>query len=330
MSKQELRSGKDRVLEASTIKRMKFLCFEYELIKAKKHTQFCFVSEFYKFHNVKRQNFIKFYNRYKSSNCENDLLPQKRGAKYQARRTLPHIEQQVICLRKSGLNRFEIHADLQISATEIRPSFTTIYNLTKKHGMNKLQPKMKEEKRKIIKERAGELGHMDCHYLPKGIVENDDKRYYLVGLIDHKTSLAWCEVVPEITSLNVMFSTMKLLNLFKKEFGFDFENIITDNGSEFGGGSKNPEVIQSNPFMRLLFELKIKHRNTRPYRPQTNGKIERFWKTIEEDLLHEMVFDSPEHLQNEVFEYMTYYNYARPHSAANGKTPSHMIGKNIQ
>ena len=204
-----------------------------------------------------------------------------------------------------------------------------IYNISKKHGLNKLQPKMKEEKRKIIKERAGELGHIDCHYLPKGIISGDNKRYFLVGLIDHKTSLAWCEVIPELTSLNVMFSTMKILNLFKKEFGFDFEAILTDNGSEFGSGSNDVAAIQKNPFMRLLFELEVKHKKTKPYRPQTNGKIERFWKTIEEDLLHEMVFDSLKHLQDEVFEYMVYYNYARPHQAANGKTPSHLIGKNI-
>jgi hypothetical protein len=329
MSKQELRSGKDRVLEASTVKRMEFLCSEYELIKTKKHSRFCFVTEFYDFHQLTRQNFIKFYNRYKASGLSSDLLPQKRGAKYKTRRTLPHIEQQVIDLRKKGLNRFEIHMDLHLSEGETRPCPSTIYAISKKHELHQLKPKMKEEKRKIIKEKAGELGHMDCHYLPKGMVAGDNKRYFLVGLIDHKTSLAWCEVISDITSLNVMFSTMKLLNLFKKEFGFDFEAILTDNGAEFGSGSKNPETIQKNPFMRLLAELKIKHRRTKPYRPQTNGKIERFWKTIEEDLLHEMVFESLEHLKNEVFEYMVYYNYARPHQAANGKTPSHMIGKNI-
>jgi len=315
MSKRELRTGKDRVLEASTIKRMQFLCGEYELIKARQHQRFCFVTEFYEFHNLKRQNFIKFYNRYKIGGNLEALLPQKRGAKYKTRRTLLHIEQQVIELRQKGLNRFEIHADLSIITNEIRPCPTTIYNIMKKYGMNKLNPKMQVEKREIITERAGKLGHIDCHYLPKGIIEGDKKRYYLVGLIDHKTSLAWCEVVADITSLNVMFYCMKILNLFKKEFEFGFETIITDNGAEFGGGNKKPEVIQKNPFTRMLFELNINHRNTRPYRPQTNGKIERFWRTIEDDLFHEMVFDSMEHMKNELFEYMVYYNYARPHQA---------------
>jgi hypothetical protein len=43
---------------------------------------------------------------------------------------------------------------------------------------------MKENKRHIIKERAGELGHIDCHYLSKDIIVNSSKRYYLVCVID--------------------------------------------------------------------------------------------------------------------------------------------------
>ena len=50
--------------------------------------------------------------------------------------------------------------------------------------MNRLTKPMKETKRKIIKEKVGDMGHIDCHYLPKGIVANSDKRMYVVGVID--------------------------------------------------------------------------------------------------------------------------------------------------
>ena len=56
-------------------------------------------------------------------------------------------------------------------------------------------------------------------------------------------------------------------------------------------------------------ELGIKHRYTRPYRPQTNGKVERFWRTLNEDLLESLV------------EYLLYYNTQRPHQGLGGKTP---------
>ncbi len=42
----------------------------------------------------------------------------------------------------------------------------------------------------------------------------------------------------------------------------------------------------------MFQEMGITHRYTRPYRPQTNGKIERFWRTLSEDLLDETTFES--------------------------------------
>ena len=59
-------------------------------------------------------------------------------------------------------------------------------------------------------------------------------------------------------------------------------------------------------------ETGIKHRYIRSYRLQTNGKIERFLKTIEEDLLAGTYFQSMEHLQEELTEYLYYYNHHRP------------------
>ena len=48
-------------------------------------------------------------------------------------------------------------------------------------------------------------------------------------------------------------------------------------------------------------ELGIKRRYTRPYRPQANGKVERFWRTLNEDLLHETTFESVEELKEELW-----------------------------
>ena len=66
------------------------------------------------------------------------------------------------------------------------------------------------------------------------------------------------------------------INLLNAEYGLQFEAILTDNGPEVASRTK-PE---QHPFERMLRELGIKHRYTRPYRPQTNGKVERFWRTL--------------------------------------------------
>ena len=72
-------------------------------------------------------------------------------------------------------------------------------------------------------------------------------------------------------------------------------------------------------------EIGIKHRYTKPYRPQTNGKVERFWRTLSEDLIAETDFDSIEELKDELMQYLVYYNIKRPHQGINGKTPVEMM-----
>ena len=129
--------------------------------------------------------------------------------------------------------------------------------------MNKLNPKMKENKRRIIKEKSGELGHIDSHHLSKDIIVSEGKRCYLVCVIDDCTRLAWAEVVEDIRSLTVMFSTLRILNLLNKRYELRFEEMMSDNGPEFC--SRNNKLF--HPFERMLLELGVRHRYTRPYRP---------------------------------------------------------------
>jgi transposase InsO family protein len=71
----------------------------------------------------------------------------------------------------------------------------------------------------------------------------------------------------------------------------------------------------------MLIELGIKHRYTRPYRPQINGKVERFWRTLDDDVIDGATFDNLGHFANELFEHVIYYNNFRPRHALGGKTP---------
>jgi len=83
----------------------------------------------------------------------------------------------------------------------------------------------------------------------------------------------------------------------------------------------NPAKKKERPFERMLLEMGIKHRYTRSYKPQTNGKVERFRRTIEEDLFEETTFDSVDHIKQELLERLIYYNRERPRQAPDGKTP---------
>ncbi len=311
------RNTEDKTLERNYIQKWRFLISEYEKVKKKQHPQFRFVGDFYKFHSTNRQTFLKYYNRFKQDGSGFSLLPKKRGPKWKSRRPLAFIEQKVIEQRVKGINRYEIYAILKPILKKHTPSASGIYNICKRAGLNRLTKPMKQNKRKIIKERAGEMGHIDCHHLPKELVLNDSKKRFLVCVVDSCSRIAWADVVEDVKSLTVMFTTLKLLNLINAEYGIQFEELLTDNGSEFA--SRNNK--EGHPFERMLVELGITHRYTRPYRPQTNGKVERFWRTIEDDLIRETTFDSIKEFKDELVQYLIYYNNQRPHQGINSDTP---------
>jgi hypothetical protein len=179
----------------------------------------------------------------------------------------------------------------------------------------------RKEINRIIKDNIGDMGHIDCHYLPKNILENNFKdRYYLIELIDDRSRIISLELSKDIQSITVMFKTLNMINFLRNIYSIEFKEILTDNGSEFGGGREKKNKY-TNPFERLLKELNIKHRYTKPYNPQTNGKIERLWRTINDELLDGIVFNDEQHLKDELMKYIIYFNEYRPHSSLEGKTP---------
>ena len=312
-------NSKDDTIKRNYLQKYRFLIREYELVKSNKHPKFRFVKDFHKAHNTDRRTFLKYYNRFKQSGKESDLLPMKRGPRWKSRRTIPFIENKVIELREKGLNRYEIVSILKPKLNTFTPSASGVYNIIKRKGLNRLSPKMKANKRKIIKEKAGELGHLDTHYLSKDIIQGANKRLYLVCVIDSCTRIAWAEVVDDIKALTVMFASLKCLNILADHYNIKFKEVLTDNGPEFGPRVSKKKM--EHPFERMLIELGIKHRYTKPYRPQTNGKVERLWRTLEDDLLRETSFDSLDELKEELLQYLYYYNTERPHQALGGISP---------
>lgn len=312
-------NAQDETIKRNYLQKYRFLIREYESVKARGHSNFRFVKEFYAFHDTDPRSFLKYYNRFKQSGKKEDLLPQKRGPKWKTRRPLPYIENQVKALRQQGMNRYEITHVLKPKLKGATPSPSGVYNILRRQGLNRLKPVMKANKRQIIKKKAGELGHIDTHTLSKCLIAGDSRHRYLVCVVDSCTRIAWAEVVDDIKALTVMFATLRCLNIISDRYQIRFKEVLTDNGPEMG--IKSSASKAEHPFERMLMELGIKHRYTRPYRPQTNGKVERFWRTLEDDLLHETTFESPAELQEELLQYLIYYNEHRPHQALGGKTP---------
>jgi transposase InsO family protein len=210
-------------------------------------------------------------------------------------------------------------------------SSTTIYNVFKRNKLNKL-PKSDKEKiirpKRILMDHSGELLNVDLHQLSKGItLVNSNHTYYLLGLVDGYSRVAWVEVLESKKSLDVMFGFLKSFNLLRMEYGIESESVMTDNGSEFGGGSGTQDK-EHHPFERLLLELGITHKYTKPYHPQQNGKVERFWKTLKEDFIEGSLYEDIVDLKDELLGFLVYYNEHRPHSSLGGLTPKEFLEKN--
>lgn len=313
----------DRTLERNQIKL--YLSYKdiYEEVKERRHPTLKTAKEFYERYGLQKQTFHKYYRRYKESGEQEEaLLPRKRspGA---LKRTFfeKEIEEKVIGYRHLGMDRYMIRkilADENNSGGRV-PSSSTIYRICCRYGLGRLTKAAQEEKRRIVSMKAGELGHIDAHYLPKGIVAGSKKKYCVVGLLDDYSRICWLEVVEDLKALSVMFALMDCFLLLKQRYGIQFERVLTDNGRELGAQGATKE---NHPVERLFAYFGVKHTYTRPYRPQTNGKIERFWRTFHEELMEQAEpFASLDALKDEILGYNFYYNEHRPSQTLGGKTP---------
>ena len=146
----------DKTLYRNDVQKWKFLIQEYERVKQKRHPKFRFVTDFYRFHQTHRQTFFKYDHRFRQSGGDQALVPQKRGPKWKSRRVYGSSEQQVLHQRQQGVNRYEICQLLAPKLKRLTPSPSTVYRITRRYGLNRLTPHLREEKRRIVKRHAGE------------------------------------------------------------------------------------------------------------------------------------------------------------------------------
>ncbi len=315
--------GQDSVMERRHINAMLHNIEEYELVKNKQHTSFITAEDFYQAKGLCRQNFLKYYRRFLNSSRDvESLIPKKVGRKFKDElKYLPQIIDKIKLIRQRGYNRFEISRQLR-HQDNILISPSSTYRLMRKLGINQLNPVIKEEVRRIVKMSSGELGHVDIHYVTSGTVKElgKNKKLYLLGIIDSYSRICWLEVIDSIKAINVAFAAMDIMMILKERYGIEFKEMMSDNGSEFAS-KNNPD----HPFERMLSFYNVKHRYTKPFSPKTNGKIERFWKTIEEELLSGEYFETLEEFKHHILGYNLYYNEHRIHQGINNKMPVEMV-----
>lgn len=101
--------------------------------------------------------------------------------------------------------------------------------------------------------------------------------------------------------------------------GVRIERVLTDNGGPY----------RSRPYAATLARLGVRHRRTRPYRPQTNGKAERFIKTLLAEWAYARPYRSNAERLGDLPEWLDFHNHGRPHTALEGLVPYAALVNNL-
>jgi transposase InsO family protein len=211
---------------------------------------------------------------------------------------------------------------------------STVSAVLKRIGMGKLGRLGLEPAQRYERERPGELIHIDVkklgriqggagkrvfgghsHY-NRTFTDRDGKRRNTVGwdavhvAIDDATRLAYAEVLPDEKAATAVEFLRRAVAFFAR-YGITVERVITDNGSPYRSAIHGVAC-------RLLG---IRHLRTRPHRPQTNGKAERFIRTLLGGWAYGAIYASSAERTAALDGWLWTYNHRRRHSAIGRQPP---------
>jgi len=235
---------------------------------------------------------------------------------------IAHQTSQGRALRIERLRRRHRLTAAQIAA-RLRMPRSTVAAVLKRRGLERVSrldprpPVVRYER-----ERPGELLHLDTKKLGRfrkvgHRITGDRRRSHRRGgwefihvCIDDHSRLAYVEVLPDERAETAAAFLKRAIRSYRRR-GVRAEGILTDNAG----------CYVSHRFHDACEDLDVRHLRTRPYRPQTNGKAERFIQT----LLREWAYNRPYRTSNQrtkqLAPWLRYYNQQRPHGALGGGSP---------
>ena len=201
----------------------------------------------------------------------------------------------------------------------------TLSRVLRRHGLHRLAS-LEPPKAPVLRyerELPGELLHLDIKKLGRfakpGVRATGDRSQRNPGAgveslhvaIDDHSRFAFVSLHPDEKIPSARAVLLQAV-AYDKLHGITIARLLTDRGSTY----------RSKLFAATCLQLGIKHRFTRPYRPQTNGKAERFIQTITREWAYARSYNSSDHRASFLPYYLHDYNFHRPHSALNSLPPS--------
>jgi transposase InsO family protein len=278
---------------------------------------------------VSRQTGSKWWARARSG----ELADRSSRVRHQPRQH-PHEVVAALCQRRLETR----HGPLPLAWATGMPA-STVYAVLRRAGLARLDrltprpPVVRYER-----ERPGELVHLDTKRLGRigpggghrihGRSEKDRHRgigwnHVHVAVDDH-SRIAYAEELGDESPATTVAFLDRAIGHFAAQ-GITVERVLTDNGTAY----------RSRLFIAACAERGIARRRTRPYRPQTNGKAERFIRTLLGEWAYARPFMTTGERQARLPVFLDFYNRARPHWSLAGQPPisrapvNNLMGQNI-
>jgi transposase InsO family protein len=133
---------------------------------------------------------------------------------------------------------------------------------------------------------------------------------YVHTVIDDHSRVAYAEICTDERAATAIGVLQRAVAWYA-EHGISVERVLSDNGSAY----------VSHAWQEACQQLGITAKRTKPYRPQTNGKIERFHRTLADGWAYARLYDSTDQRNTALPQWLHFYNHHRVHTAIGGRPP---------
>jgi transposase InsO family protein len=204
---------------------------------------------------------------------------------------------------------------------------STIHKVLARHGKSRQRrSQRKASTRRYEWAEAGALLHIDAFELPKfdrpGHWAHGDRserhrtrgagKVKVIGVIDDHTRLVYCEIHAAENAQTVSATLRRAAAWMRDQGCGPAQAVMSDNALCYA---------RSDAFKAALAELGARHILIPPRTPRWNGKIERFFRTLDTEWAHGRVWPSSTQRDRALSSFIRYYNRRRPHTAAGGRAP---------
>jgi transposase InsO family protein len=209
-------------------------------------------------------------------------------------------------------------------------SHSTVWKVLHRHGLSRPPRSPREQPNRYEWPCPGDLLHMDsarfARFLRPGHAVTGDRSQqsrrwmnpdtrvgydFAHAIVDDHSRLAYVELHPDEKAATVTGFVERALAWFAQR-GIVARRLLTDYAFTY---------VHNRSLRELLAERKIKHMRTQPYRPRTNGKVERFHQTMGREWAYGLAYRSHRHRNTALPHWLEHYNQRRPHSSLDGRPP---------